>query len=480
MIIRASHTSPPPKGFDRREFLASTAAAAGVSMLALPAGAGAAPVRRSRRAPRCSNVIFMVSDGMSAGTLALADLMSRRRDGRGSRWMELWKNPGVVRATAFTASADSPVTDSAAGGSAWGCGFHVNNESLNVTPEGTERTPILVRARAAGKATGVVTTARVTHATPASFYANTLKRDLEGPIAEQLLARGIDVALGGGAKFFPQSLLDGHAKVKVVRTKAELAGLRADPAAGSGRVLGLFDNDHVPYVLDSAANPAPTAPSLADMTGTALTLLAPRPGGFVLQVEGGRVDHAAHANDAGSLVAEQLAFDESIGVVREFVKDRDDTLVIITSDHGNANPGLTFYGPNALTRFDRLRDVKHSAEWVFGRLDLKSPGTLATQVRDAAAAATGIVLSTTESQMVADSIAGKRVSPFAAANAPVSVLGGILADSLGVAFLSPNHTSDLVEVTAFGPGSEGLPRVIDNVDLWSTMVAALDLDPAAR
>ncbi len=262
------------------------------------------------------------------------------------------------------------------------------------------------------------------------------------------------------------------------------SGLLVDAQGRPRRVLGLFDADHVPYVLDSASAAAAGTgvrpPSLAEMTGVALGLLSKRAGGFVLQVEGGRVDHAAHANDAGSLVAEQLGLDEAIGVVLEFVKDRDDTLVILTSDHGNANPGLTFYGPDALTRFDRINDVKHSAEWVFGKLDLKAGGGLAAQVRDVAHEATGIALSEVESRMVVDALAGRRVSPFAAANSPVSVLGGILADSLGVAFLSPNHTSDLVEVTALGPGSEGLPRVIDNVDLWGVMVGALGLEAAGK
>lgn len=484
LIQRPRHTTPAPRGFDRRAFLASTAAA-GATLLSRPSEGHARVPVRSRRAPRTVNIIFMVSDGMSSGTLALADLMSRRRDGRGSCWVDLWKRPGVVRATAFTASADSPVTDSAAGGSAWGCGYHVNNEVLNIGPDGVPRTPILVQARAAGKATGVVTTARVTHATPASFYANSPKRDLEDLIAEQLLKRGIDLAFGGGEKHFPRALLEAHGSPGVVRTRAELLALpgqsaRARADGTPAPMLGLFDKDHVPFVLDSAAEPGSTVPSLAEMSGVALSVLGKRPGGFVLQIEGGRVDHAAHNNDAGSLVAEQLAFDAAIGVVLDFIKDRDDTLVVLTSDHGNANPGLTFYGPDAFTRFDRVRNVKRSAEWVFGRLSRKSSSSLGAQVHEAVLGATGISFSAPESQMVVDSLDGKRVSPFAAANSPVSVLGGILADSLGVAFLSPNHTSDLVEVTALGPGSETLPRMIDNTDLWAAMIAALGVDPSGK
>lgn len=480
------HSGGPVQGFDRRTFMAASAvAAAGAALLARPSDAPAEIVRRSRRLPRCTNVIFMVSDGMSSGTLAIADLMSRRRDGKGSRWVDLWKRPGVVRATAFTASADSPVTDSAAGGSAWGCGYHVNNEVLNISPDGTPRTPILVQARAEGKATGVVTTARVTHATPASFYANSQSRDLEDLIAQQLLDRGIELAFGGGEKHFPKAMLEANGSPTVVRSRSDLLALPELGAAAkrtgkSGAILGLFDRSHVPFVLDSAANPSSDVPSLAEMSRVALSMLAKRPEGFVLQIEGGRIDHAAHNNDAGSLVAEQLAFDAAIGVVLDFIADRDDTLVVLTSDHGNANPGLTFYGPDAFTRFDRLVGVTRSAEWVFEQVTRKSSVPFGIQVEEAVLAATGIRISEGEARMVSDSLDGRRVSPFAAANSPVSVLGGILADSLGVAFLSPNHTSDLVEVTALGPGSEALPRMIDNTDLWATMLAAMALQPSAK
>jgi len=472
---------------DRRFFLGSTAAAAislGVGAHIAPATlvqAPASPVtHHPRPAPKARNVIFMVSDGMSFGTLTLADMYCRLHERRESHWIAFMRRPGVRRGLFRTESLDSPVTDSAAAGSAWACGHKVRNGSLNITDDGVQRLPLLIQASQSGKAVGLVSTTRITHATPASFLATVPRRDWEGLIARQMMTRGFDVALGGGSRFFPTSLLSEHPSTNLIHTRAQLLELdklsAADPARSQHPLLGLFADMHVPYVLDRDE----TIPSLADMTQCAIGRLRDRPNGFVLQVEGGRVDHAAHNNDAGSLVAEQLAFDAAIGVVLDFVKDRDDTLVILTSDHGNANPGLTFYGPDALTRFDRILHVKRSAEWVFEKLNLKSLATLARQVREVGQQATGITLSEAESQMVVDSLAGKRVSPFAAANTPVSVLGGILADSLGVAFLSPNHTSDMVEVTALGPGSESLPRVIDSTDLWAVMIAALELDPAAN
>ena len=461
-------------GIDRRSFLGAGAALA--AGLAAPRVARASSARTADRrfAPTARNVIFMVSDGMSTGTLTLADMACRSRFDRSSNWVSLWRQEGVHRASAFTASADSAVTDSAAGGCAWGCGRHINNEVLNILPNGTEMPPILPHAKAHGKATGVVTTARVTHATPASFYANCPNRAREKQIAAQLAERPIDLALGGGAAYFTAQSL---APFTVLRTRDELLGTRE--LAPGKRLLGLFADEHVPYVLDRT----PAAPSLAEMSATALRLLDSRPNGFVLQIEGGRVDHAAHHNDAPSLIAEQLDFDAAVGTALEFMKGRDDTLLILTSDHGNANPGLTFYGPGGAKRFSRLTNAKHSFDWIFEQL-AKAPGVkghpdkAGVALADLVGQATGVSLAAPEIEMLAGVMAGKRISPFAESNKPETVLGAILADTLGVAFLSPNHTSDMVEVTALGPGADLLPDIIENVELWGLMVRSLALEPA--
>lgn len=411
----------------------------------------------------------MVSDGMSTGTLTLADTWSRRKLGRPSHWVSLWSRPGVRRASASTHSADSPVTDSAAGASAWGIGHKTNSEVVNITPDGKSPAPILVQARENGKATGVVTTARVTHATPAGFYASVPKRDMEGPIGEQLLERQVDIALGGGAHYFPEALLASRKEVTIVRTKGQLSALATSPPAGP--VLGLFADEHVPYVLDAPAD----QPSLVEMTTAALSLLSKRSEGFVLQVEGARVDHAAHNSDAGSLLAEQVSFDNAIAAVSEFTQGRDDTLVVITSDHGNANPGLTYYGPSANDKLDRLGTMKHSFETILAKLN---KGDSSAHLGNVIEESTGIRPTSLDLELLARRLDGKAVTCGSLWNSPTMMLGAMLSDALGVAFLSPNHTSDFVEVTAFGPGSEKLTGMIDNTDLWKLMVDALDLAPA--
>ncbi len=467
----------------RRAFLGWTGASVLLSGSSL--GAGSAPARIARssgaRPTRAKNVIFMVSDGMSQGTLTLAHMLRRVRDGRDSNWVSLWSKPGVKRALARTHSADSLVTDSSAGGCAWSIGEHINNEAMNLTPDGRLPTPLLVHAKQNGKATGLVTTTRLTHATPASFLANMPKRSMEDQIGPQMLERGFDVALGGGGKYITPAHIAKHPSLRVARDEATL--LRLAAAKDTAPLLGIFADSHCPYELDRA----PNLPSLTGMTRAALDVLSRASDGFVLQIEGGRVDHAAHANDAGSLLAEQVEFDNAIGAVAEFVKDRDDTLVIITTDHANANPGLTLYGRDSYVAFEKLAKVRHSFEWLFAKADTniayddpahpndsKTMGVLPAAVLEA----TNIELNAAQVTQLMAAMKGKPTMPFAAMNGATSVLGQILANSLGVSFISPNHTADMVEVTAMGPGSESLAPAIDNIDLHAMMVTAMDLAPA--
>lgn len=482
------HWPRPDTRFGRRDLLRASAGAA--AALALPSALRAqphapppatpSPAARPGGAGRAKNIIFMVSDGMSIGTLTLADVYTRRKHNRPSHWVNLWSRPGVRRALARTHALDSLVTDSAAGGSAWGCGVHIHNGRINVKPDGSQLLPIQMHARQIGKAAGVVATARITHATPASFYANAPRRDMEAMIGTQLLERGVDVALGGGAKFFPKSETDKHPDVQIVRNAAELRA-----AKPHGRLVGLFHDSHIPFVLDRDG----TVPGLVEMTRVALARLETKPEGFILQIEGARIDHAAHNNDAASLLREQVEFDDAIGAVLDWawggwgVGGRDDTLIVVTTDHGNANPGMTLYGEAGARGLDRIEQATKSFDWLSDQVGaIKAPKEWVAKMVESVKATRGIELSADEQRLLEKSIQSQRASPFKTANKWWSVLGGILADDLAVAFVSPNHTSDYVEVTAIGPGAEALDNLggcIDNIDLHAVMVGALAL-PEAR
>lgn len=448
----------------RRDFIKLSAAAGlafGRPSLAQPPAPERAPKPDARAA---RNVIFMVADGMSTGTLELGDLFSRLTRSRPLRWTTLWNQPGVRRASCSTQSANGYVTDSAAAASTWGIGERVNNGAINITPDQRQPEPILVTARKAGLATGLVTTTRVTHATPAGFIANCPDRDLEHDIGEQILERRAEVVLGGGGKYFKQASLAARSDLRVVRTRDALLAY-ADPAP----LLGLFADEHVPFSLDRA----PTVPTLAEMTTTALRRLSTNPRGFILQIEGGRVDHAGHANDAGSLVNEMLSFDDAIVAALDFASSRDDTLIVFTTDHGCANPGLTLYADEGVKAFARITGVKHSFEWIEAEAKKLSDAARRQQICSIVEHATGIALASDECATLTRTLRGETVNPFKPANTFGPVLGSLLANHLGVAFLSPNHTSDFVEVTALGPGSERIPSLVENTWFHSLLMATV-------
>jgi alkaline phosphatase len=417
----------------------------------------------------------MVSDGMSAGTLTLAELYARATLNRQCHWIRLISDKASRRALQTTYAADGPVTDSAAAAAAWGSGFKHTNGAINITPEGRRHVPIHIHASQFGKKTGLVTTTRVTHATPAGFSANVPIRDMETDVAHQQIERGIDVLLGGGDKYFPADLLSKAVGATIVRDAAALASV--DPKSAS-RLIGLFARYHIPFVTDRET----TIPSLPAMTAKALDILSLAPEGFVLQIEGGRVDHAAHSSDAYALLREQAEFDETIGVVEKFLEGRDDTLLIITTDHANANPGLTLYakrGKDAFESLVRPATPRKSFEWIYDQLAAKKSADEKLAVLPALVEqAIGVKLVDSEVRMLSACIGGQRATPFAAANTWTFVLGSMLADRFGVAFVSPNHTADMVELLARGPGSEAIPAIVDNTDLHAVMVATLGLGAA--
>jgi alkaline phosphatase len=294
---------------NRRKFLQLSAAS---SLFAAPTSIAQAP-SAPRPKTQAKNVIFLVSDGMSMGTFTLTDQFLRWRDGRPSHWLQLYLDNRVRRGLMDMSSLNSIVTDSSAAASSWGCGARINNGAVNMGPKGEIYPPILSLAQAAGKATGLVTTATLTHATPAGFAANVPDRGQEEAIAQQYLEREFDLLLGGGRKFFEpesrkdkQDLLAGFTgkNYQLLSSRADLKSL----PLSRQKAIGLFAGGHVPYELDRihSAEKKETVPSLAEMTAAALQYFSRHPNGFIVQIEGARIDHAAHENDIGGLVSTRL------------------------------------------------------------------------------------------------------------------------------------------------------------------------------
>ncbi len=474
---------PTSKYPSRRQFLkgASLAGAAtaltACSSLAKPNVTPATPANPKK----AKNLIFLVVDGMCLGTLGLAHHWSLRNRKQPLNWMQLYGRDGLTRVMQDTASASSPVTDSAAAASAWGCGERVNNGSVNYSTAGQARTPLLSYAKAAGKATGLVTTCTVTHATPAGFSANVTSRGMEKEIAQQYLSREIDVILGGGlSKFnYKASIVDGVAQpavdlrpafaakgYQVVNDRKSLAA-----AKGHSKLLGLFSGGHVPYAIDRGSDPKlKKVPSLPEMFQAALESLSAAQDGFALQVEGGRVDHAGHANDAAAILHEQLEFDDCIPIALDFMNANPDTLLIITTDHGTGGCQLNGKGAAYVESgpaLDSINTFTNSFEWLQNRF--KKTGQYSSEDFQAAM---GFVPTDAQAAQIQKAI-DEKVKYLS------SFMTGLVEDQLwdrtAVGWTSTNHTSECVELFAFGPGASEIPSFIENYQLFGHMTRALGL-----
>jgi alkaline phosphatase len=426
---------------------------------------------------KTKNIIFMVSDGMSQGTLTMADTLIRDTHNRPSHWVNLYETGRSKRSMMDMSSLNSVVTDSASAASSWGSGQRIVNGAVNMGPNGEVYTPLLPLFKAAGKATGLVTTTRLTHATPAGFIANVRSRSMEDDIAMQMYERGADVLLGGGMRFFdPARRRDGkdlfgmfaEAGYHAVRTKGQLNALGNDGKP----LIGLFYHEHLPYSVDHKHIDAyqRDVPTLAEMTTTALQRLASKPNGFILQVEGGRVDHAAHGNCAAGLIFDQIAFDDAIGAALAFMADRDDTLLIVTSDHGNANPGLNGEGSNygdSLANLRKLNSITRSNEWM--RENWSKDATV-SDLRESMSAYTTFDIKMEHAEILHAAMRNENRAIYKKMGSQSAVMGQIIASFTGINFIGDAHTSDYVELACLGPGSERVGAFVKNTDLFTLVM----------
>jgi alkaline phosphatase len=345
----------------------------------------ASPASPVATADKPKNVLFFLGDGMGMTTMTAARIYKVGETG------ELTMDTLPETAFVKTFSANSQVTDSAPSMSAYMTGVKMNNEVLAMSAEtsafdsatgkdyfagadstcpasgnGKPVTTLLELAKTAGRATGVVTTTRITHATPAATYAHMCHRDGENTIAAQLvpggagfngaLLDGVDVVFGGGVRHFLPKETAGSSRTDSRDLVAEMkkasysyAANRSefDKLPATGKLLGLFTASHMAYDID---RDAAKEPSLADMTGRTIDQLKSNPKGMFMMVEGGRIDHALHETTARKALQDTVAFDDAIKVGIDKMQLIDpglkNTLIVVTADHDHT---MVLNGYAALT-----------------------------------------------------------------------------------------------------------------------------------
>ena len=467
---------------DRRKFFKNGSLfALGTSLLnPFDLGAASLDFDTLKKNKKAKNIIVVVSDGMSTGTLNMTDLYLSRKTGVSSHWIQLYKDNKITRALMDMASANSIVTDSAAASSSWGGGVRISNGGINVSASGEEYLPIWQKFKKAGKMAGCVTTVPITHATPAGFCINSKSRYAQEEIAEKYLENRFDVMMGGGKKYFSSE----HRKDKrdlfqefatkgyqVVKTRSEMLATN-----NSNPILGVFSNDALPYTIDrnNKKELINKTPTLGEMTQKAIDCMKGHPEGFVLQVEAGKVDWAAHGNDIAALIYDQTAHDEAVKVAIDFAEKNDDTLVIITTDHGNSNPGV-ISGGKANDNFDSVQNYKHSNNWILNGFGKE---TSISQVKERIEYANNFGITDSEAKSILSYYTNLKPEDglYNARHLPFKVLAEIQEQHNSIGWISMHHSADYVELAMFGPGSDLLKPFIKNTDLHYLMLEAAEVE----
>ncbi|MBI5240629.1 MAG: alkaline phosphatase [Elusimicrobia bacterium] len=425
---------------------------------------------------RPKNAILLLVDGLSWGQLQIALDDARLR---GTRLALQDILDAGHTAYCQTAPLGALVVESGAGSSAVSGGRPIANRMLGKLPDGTDVPGILELARRDGKSTGLVTTGRLTHASPAGFLSHMLLRDDEYQIAEQIAASGHDVLLGGGRSYFlPAAVAAARARGAAVLFHED--DLEKSPA---GPLLGLLSEDSFPYAIDGESGPGrETVPALERMTKLALERLSRNPKGFVLVVNSRLVDELSHYNDAAGVLAEMGRTDRAAAILRDFARARPDTALVVTTNHDSGGMGMMwqayparFGGPDELAR---MRGQKASVQMMFAEIRRRE---LAGEKRDAALVrsvvapklAPGVVLNDADYDALAKSLSvGPKGAAFTYSPA-AREFSRILAPHYLMGWVDGTHTSSAVPCFGMGPGTEALRGLLHHADVSGVLKSAL-------
>lgn len=314
----------------------------------LPVTAAESPVQKAEKYPllpdtTVKNIILFIGDGIGIGQITLSRIKHYGPDGQ----LNLDRIP--VTGLVSTHAADNLITDSAASGTALSTGKKTNNKMIGVTPDLISQRTILEALRDKGLATGLVTTADIGDATPATFASHVANRQLSHEIVWQMLDNRVNLLAGDAVDFFYKGegdnrVLDKIAGLKKVREKGYhfIDSFEALSAAQEGFILGHFPGMAANELADKIEF-NPNQPTLADMTSQAIRLLERNENGFFLLIEEEGTDSGGHVNRQHFVADHFKRLDNAILIALEYALKRKDTLVLVTSDHETG--GMTFYEP---------------------------------------------------------------------------------------------------------------------------------------
>ncbi|MEG1287673.1 MAG: alkaline phosphatase [Clostridium sp.] len=400
------------------------------------------------------NVIMLIADGMNTDALTLA-----RHINGGTLAMD-----EISVGTVQTNWANGPITDSAPAATAMSTGNRTLNKYLGTSVEDIPLATILEASEQEGKSTGLIATSEIPHATPAGFSSHTTSRSRYDDILRQMINNDLEVVLGGGFNLETDELTN-EMKYRIanggydfIETKDAMDRYNGD------KLWGAFANADMDYDLDRD-NTGNNQPSLSEMTSKSLEILNKDEDGFFLMIEGSKVDWAAHENAASGMISDIIAFDKAVEQALEFARNREDTVVIVTTDHGNSGLSIGNYDNTEGTSYEKINQYKsftiteeHFNNNILGTLNLDEK-----KIRQSVKEYFGLTdLTFEEIEMIKENKINK-----------------VISDRTAIGFTTGGHTGENVYLGIYTPVSvKKLNGVIDNTRLATYMSELLfgDID----
>lgn len=434
--------------------IASVVALSGITV-SMPNAEAKAPGKsndKSHEQGKVKNVIFLIGDGMGTSYTSAYRYM---KDGGKSKFTEgTAYDPYLVgQQMTYPEDPEQNITDSASAATAMSAGIKTYNNAIAVDNDESEVKTVLEAAKEKGKATGLVATSEITHATPASFGAHDIARKNMNAIADDYydeMINGkhkVDVMLGGGTKLFERqdrNLTEEFQKDGYSYVTDREALLANDDE----QILGLFAPGGLPKMIDREES----VPSLEEMTTSAIDRLEKDKDGFFLMVEGSQVDWAGHDNDIVGAMSEMQDFEKAFAAAIEFAKKDKNTLVIATADHSTG--GFSIGSDGIYNWFgEPIKAAK------------RTPDFMAQQIVD------GAGVEETLNKFIDLELAAAEIDSVKKAEETKDLvkiddaIEEIFNERSHTGWTTGGHTGEDVPVYAFGPSSEKVAGNIENTEM---------------
>lgn len=475
-----------------------------VALVAPAISAAEDPAMNAVDAPKY--VFYFIGDGMGPAQRQSAEYFHKIETKNPEA--KLLMNSFPTSALVTTHSDNTIITDSAAGGTALATGFKTTNGVISKLPDGTDIKTIAEAARDAGYAVGLATTTRITHATPASFSAHNMSRGNENAVAIDQLNSNFDYLAGGGFRHFVAKGNNEGLKSKRKDNRDLVAEFEAkgyttfigDKTRDDFRAYSPKKGDKVIAPLAYSAlgmeidrrfstQKENAMPALSELTAKGIEVLAAQQKPFFMMVEGGRIDYAAHTNDAAGTIYDTLALDNAIAEAYEFYKKHPkETLIVVAADHetGGMAMGISLDSKGYFLNLDELLKVKVSVEdvlmYVYPEMvkDYPEANKRHEAYLDFVAKNFGLAdlnpreLKKLQSAMNIED-RNQTVSPeqqinYGYAYTPTMIaVAHLVSERARISWTSYVHTSSLIALSAIGPHSEQFNGFKDNTDLPKIM-----------